>query len=472
MSFAEAVIDQSLETRTTNGMKALSSTTNANVDLFFKIGASRGKDVSAAFEAAYQNDRIAALRTIFWARDVREGAGERQLFRNLLNYIELYHPADLEMVIANVAEFGRWDDLLVFQTPEARRIAFEAIRFALRADRNGLCAKWMPRKGPIAHALRKHLDLSPKAYRKLLVGLTQVVETQMCAKDWSSINYSHVPSQAAARYQRAFTKQDGERYQAYRAELAKPKEQRDPSVKINANAIYPYEIIHNLRNKGAAFEDLAVAQWDALPNYVGDASILPVVDVSGSMGWVKCPGSSVTPMDVAISIGLYLADKNKGVFKDLVSTFSDRPTLEVMKGNLIKKLEKIEAMDVGGTTNLHALFDRVLDVAVKHKVSQADMPKLVLIMSDMQFNACMRFDDSAMEMIKRKYTAAGYETPGIVFWNIADNGNVPVKHNEKGVALVSGFSPSIVKNVLKGDELTPVAIMNQTINSPRYQVIA
>ena len=214
------------------------------------------------------------------------------------------------------------------------------------------------------------------------------------------------------------------------------------------------------------------AQWDALPRYIGDELVLPMCDVSGSMGCPVGGNDNLSCMDVCVSLGLYLADKNTGPFKDMFLTFSATPSINVLKGNLRSKLRQLETADWGMNTNLHAAFDEVLRVAVKGKVKAADMPKYLLIMSDMEFDRCTQFDDSAMQMIQRKFEAAGYEVPKIVFWNLnARAGNVPVKYNMKNVALVSGFSPSIMTAVLGAKDMSPVSVMLETLNSKRYAAI-
>lgn len=466
MTFKSAVQSVSIEARTLNNMKAQVSAMDANVDLFYKIGASRGKNITPLFETAYQKNRVLALRTLFWARDIRGGAGERQLFRDLLVFIEANHPEDLLTVIKLTPEFGRWDDLLVLQGA-GKMLAATYIAHAL-SEKNALAAKWMPRKGKVAADLRKFMELSPKQYRKLLVKTSQIVERSMCAKDWSGINYSHVPSVAAARYQKAFLKNDKDRYVAYREELKKPQEKRDPKVKINAAAVYPYDVIRSVRSGD---KDVAQAQWDAMPNYVGEASILPLVDVSGSMHTPVGENKNLMAIDVSLSLGLYLADKNRGSFKDLVLTFSSSPELLYLKGNLLSKMNQLNSQSWAMSTNLHAAFDRILEVALKGAVSQEDMPKYLLILSDMQFNQCVMYDDNAIEMIKRKYGAAGYEMPAVIFWNLNSYDNVPVSHNDKGVALVSGFSPSITRSILAAKNVTPYDVMLETLNNPRYSVI-
>ena len=462
-SFVNAVQETPVETRTINGMKTNASSMNALVDLFFAIGASRGKDMTKAFEKAIVANETLALRLLMWARDVRGGAGEREVVRKILTYMEKNHPAALERILPLIPEYGRFDDLLVFQTQAFKEKAYVIIGDALRAG-NGLAAKWMPRKGPIAVEIRNFFGMSPKQYRKSLVALTKVVEQDMCAKRWNMIEYSHVPSLAAARYQKAFNRNDPMGYAKYKSKLATGE------AKINANAVYPYDVIKSGKFGG----DYAVmqAQWDALPRYIGDELVLPMCDVSGSMGCPVGGNDNLSCMDVCVSLGLYLADKNTGPFKDMFLTFSATPKINVLKGDLRSKLRQLETADWGMNTNLHAAFDEVLRVAIKGNVKDADMPKYLLIMSDMEFDRCTRFDDSAMQMIQRKFEAAGYTLPKIVFWNLnARAGNVPVKYNAKNVALVSGFSPSIMTAVLGAKDMTPVAVMLETLNSDRYSAI-
>lgn len=466
-TFVNAVANQ--EARTANGMKARASTSNKVVDLFYNIGASRGKDIIPAFTAAYVADKNLALRVALWARDARGGAGERELFRAILKHLEKTDVDAAKAMLAKVPELGRWDDIFVFSTPEMKKAAYTMLGDALRAQ-NGLAAKWTPRKGEVAREIREFFGMSPKFYRKSLVSLTNVVETQMCAKDWDAINFSHVPSVASARYKKAFTR-NTTKFAEYVAALVKGE---DPSVKVNAGAVFPYDVLKGVNSYSNSYGktelDHIVAQWNALPNFVGDANILPLVDVSGSM---SCPAggkSTTTCMDVAVSLGLYLAEKNQGKFKDTFLTFSDTPKLMTLEGNIVEKMNQMVKSDWGMSTNLHRAFEKILDVAVSGEVPQAEMPEMVLILSDMQFNQCVRHDDSAMEMIQRKYAAAGYTAPQVVFWNLNSSDNTPVKADKSGAALVSGFSPAIVKALLAADmtEFTPEGIMLKAVMSDRY----
>ncbi len=463
-SFVQAVQSVPMESRTKNGMKTFDSSKSALVDLFFAIGASRGKDLSKEFTRALMEDETLALRLLAWARDVRGGAGERDVVRKILLSLEKNYPRQLDRFLPHLAEFGRWDDLLIFQTREFKEKAWVLIGDALR-ERNGLAAKWMPRQGPLAAEIRQFFGMSPKFYRKSLVELTNVVESKMCANAWPEINYSHVPSLAAARYQKAFKKHDPSGYEAYKAKLTTGE------AKVNANAVYPYDVIKSRRFGGD--DKVIQAQWDALPDYIGDELVLPVCDVSGSMSTPVAGNANLTCMDVSVSLGLYLADKNKGPFKDMFLTFSEKTKLQVLKGNLLDKLNQLNSAEWGMSTNLHGAFEEILKYAVKGNVAAKDMPKYILVMSDMEFNHCAKYDDSAMQMIERKYKDAGYSVPNIVFWNLnARSGNVPVKHDKSGVALVSGFSPSIMTSILAAKDMTPVSVMLETLNRPRYAVIA
>ena len=475
-SFASAVQNQSA--RTTNGMRARKSTASACVDLFFKIGASRGKDVTKDFVAAYAENREIALRIAQWVRDVRGGAGEREIFRQILTYLDKHNPADAAVLLMKVPEIGRWDDIFVLKNKENRHKAFSMLGDALRA-KNGLAAKWTPRKGELAVEIRNFFGMSPKFYRKSLVELTKVVEQEMCAKNWDEINFSHVPSLAHSRYKKAFFRNTQE-YAKYVAELTKDPKDRKVNVKINAGAVYPYDVLKGVigsyRNNYNNVELGALqAQWDAMENFIGDANVLPLVDVSGSMtckaGGAKST-SATTCLDVAVSLGLYVADKNKGKFKDTFLTFSSSPELLHLKGNIVQKVNQMVSSNWGMSTDLVKAMDKILKTAKDGNVPQEEMPEMLLIMSDMQFNQCARFDDSAMKMIARKFEAAGYELPKIVFWNLNSHDNVPVKYDARGVALVSGFSPAIMTAVLGGDadKFTPEAMMLKAVMIDRYAI--
>ena len=468
-AFVNAIANQ--EARTANGMKARKSTANACVDFFFAVGASRGKNVIPQFTAAYVENSDLALRISAWARDARGGAGEREVFRQILTHLETSAPADAEKLMAKIPELGRFDDLLVFKTKPLKEKAFTILGDALRA-KNGLAAKWTPRKGEVAAEIRQFFGMTPKQYRKTLVGMTNVVESAMCSGAWDTINYSHVPSVAHARYKKSFGRH-GTTYAEYVTKLVKGED----GVKINAGAIFPHDILKGRIGHFATTmtaQELAVveAQWAALPNYIGDASVLPLVDVSGSMTCTAGDKGTTTCMDVAVSLGLYFADKGRGAFKDCMLTFSGSPELIKLKGNINQKIDQMVKTDWAMNTNLNKAFEKILSVAVNQKVPAEDMPGTVVIFSDMQFDACVNHDDSAIQMIERKYEEAGYELPKVVFWNLHAGANVPVKFDKSGTALVSGFSPAIASAVLSGDNdgFTPTAIMLKAVMQSRYDM--
>lgn len=473
--FTEAFKKQANKTTTENGMPALVSTKSAVVDFFYKAGGMRGQDgIEGVFLDAYQEDPAAALVLAFWLRDVRGGAGERQLFRQLLAHLAETSPNVLTArFLSLVPEYGRWDDLLILHKYiEVWDRVIYIIGNALLGKKDALCAKWMPRKGDLAVKLRKDLGFTPKQYRKVLVELTKVVETQMCAKNWNKIKFEQVPSLAHSRYTNAFNR-NSSAYQAYKAKLQKGE------TEIKAGAVYPYDIVKSVLRSND--RTIANKQWEALSNYIGDASILPMVDVSGSMGCSV--GGTLTAMDVAISLGIYCAEKNEGKFKGICLTFSEIPTFVHLKSkDLLNNVNKMRSANWGMNTDFIKALDSVLDMAVRNKVKQKHMPKTLLVLSDMQFDEAQdysgwynaghvdKLDKTAMKEIKSRYKAAGYKAPNVVFWNLRDAGNVPAKKNDAGVALVSGFSPAIMKHVLADtlENLTPTAIVAEVINSDRY----
>jgi hypothetical protein len=477
MEFLDALRQEDMVTE--NGMATNSTSLNACVDLFFNIGAMRGQDkqrLIATFSKAFNEDPKRAMKLLFWARDVRGGAGERQVFKDILVYLAENHDLVLRPNLHLIPEYGRWDDLLVLVGTYLEKEAMTLISDAL-INENGLCAKWMPRKGAVAEKLRKFTGMSPKQYRKSLVGLTSVVETKMCAKDWNSIDFGKLPSVASARYQKAFGKNAYESYSAYIASLVKGE------AKINAGAVYPYDVTKSLNYGNSS---VANEQWKALPNYMEGANdmILPVVDVSGSMSCPAGGSKSVSCMDVAISLGLYISERNVGPFKDAFITFSSKPQLQVLSGSLSDRYTQMSNSDWGMSTDLEATFKLILDQATKHKLSQDKMPNKILILSDMEFNAAVssggystRFkatswNPTAQQMIEQMYADAGYKVPQIVYWNIQSrNGGVPVAFDTQGTALVSGFSPAIMTSLLGGDIESPQQIMDKTILSERYAPI-
>lgn len=474
-------------TNTTNSQVVatnVSTCLDANMDLFFIAGASRNlpeSKILALFEKAQSEDSDIFLRLVNWARDVRGGAGERRFYRLGLKFLaKTNHPKTLDFM-EKTPELGRWDDLfVVFETDNvaAHQKALEMIDTALKAG-NGLCAKWMPRDTNkkarvVATKIRNHMGLDPRAYRKLIVGLSNTVEQAMCAGNWDQIEYGKIPSVASARYRSAFGRHDYEGYNEYLGKVEKGE------AKINADAVFPHDVIRECNlgwggiNVSATAARAMDAQWNALPDYLAElddkVAMLPMCDVSGSMATGVGSGN-LTCMHVAMGLTVYLAERNQSFFKDYFITFSERPKLHKIVGKtIVEKLNNI-AQTAAYSTNINAAFKMLLAEAVKNNVSADDMPKSVVILSDMAFNCGSVGGLSHHESIKKQYAQAGYTMPNVVYWNInAQGGGAPVKYDEKGVALVSGFSPSIAKMVLSGNLADPTQIMLKTISNERYKV--
>ena len=453
-----AMQKQANKTETLNGAKAYKSTKNTVLDLFSSWGGMRGQDIIPLLRNAINDDLHLTLRCCLWGRDIRGGAGERELFRTSLKYLASNNFPTLYNLLPKIPEVGRWDDLLVLHNTQYWTAVVELVNQALK-EGNGLCAKWMPRKGPVAEALRTGIGMSPKQYRKTLVNLTKVVETQMCANKWDEINYEHVPSKATQIYKNAFKRHTPEKYNVYLQSLVKG------TAKINAGAVYPYEIIRQVNEP-----QLMEAQWKAQPDYVPEGiSFLPIIDCSGSMGWIGDKQGPVQPLEVAISLGLYLSERNKSIFKDMFVTFSEDPQFQYVKGNLQTRMEQMSTSKWGMNTNIQAVFDKLLTLAVKNNVKQEDMPTHMIIVSDMQFDHCCH-NNNNQKQIMRQFKKAGYKAPILVFWNVNDHGNKPVTEQRENTVLVSGFSPSIMKTLLKADveSITPVAQMMATLMQERY----
>ena len=456
-------------TLTDNGMITNPTSLNKCVDLFFSIGSMRGKSkdkVVNLFNEAYNENPLVASKILFWVRDVRSGAGERQTFRDVISFLTTNSPQTVRKNIGLIPEFGRWDDVLVLLGTELEDDMFSLIKTAL-SNGDGLCAKWMPRKGVVANKLRKLFRTTPKQYRKMLVGLTNVVESKMCAGDWESIEYSKIPSHAASRYQKSFNQNDNERYNEYKKCL------QDGTAKVNAGAVYPYDIVKSINMGGDTI--VSEKQWESLPNWMEGSveRILPVVDVSGSMGVEVGGNPNLSCMDVAVSLGMYISERNEGSFKDAFITFSNNPQLQYLTGSLSERLLQLRRAHWGMSTDLEAVFNLILHQAKMNNVPEGNMPTKILILSDMQFNQATRRDSlGAQSMIEAMYEEAGYTKPNIIYWNLnAKGGNFPVEFDKNGTALVSGFSPSILKSLLGGKNMTPESIMMDTVNDDRYSVV-
>jgi len=458
-NFVDAMFSN--DSLTANGAVTHSTAGIHCLDLFFIAGASRfmsEEDILKAFIRAYREDKNVALKILFWARDARGGAGEKRFFQVIMRSLSVSDPEVYEQVAIHIPTFGYWKDIFIIERPSDDTLNW--LGHQLKENENAnLLAKWFPRKGEWFVGMHKYLGVSAGAFRRRLTSMSNTVEQKMCANEWETIQYSKVPSVAGKRYTGAFYKHDGIRYASYISDVMEGKE------KMNASVLFPSDLVHKVTVDG--FNAKAYdAMWKSLPNYMEGCKerILPVCDVSGSM--------MGQPMEVSIGLGLYISERNEGPFKDLVLTFSEDPQFHKIEGNtLSEKAFNLNRANWGMNTDLIKTFNVLLDRAVAGKVAQEDMPTKLLIISDMEFDqACG--SRTNFDIIKAAYAQWGYEMPGIIFWNVNGRlGNVPVKANTMNTALVSGYSPSIIRSLLGGDELNPLAVMMKTINSERYKCI-
>lgn len=465
-----------MRTTTTNGAGAFQHTGNKLVDLFFNIGASRNnlEGIRKDFKAACTTNKLKAIAILLWARDIRHnGAGERQVFRTLLTDLLSTRNSFGGKVVSLIPEIGRFDDLKVaygtFYENQAAKIWSSAIK-----EKNVLAAKWADRKDRV---LQSALMLNEAGLRKLLSSIRKehLVESKMCAKQFNLIDYDKIPSVAGMRYAKAFRRNDGIRYQAFID---------SDTTTVNAKAAFPYDV-YRMFASGKCSDTEVQKYWDNLPDLMLSGSVLPMIDTSGSMTWFKVAGN-LCPLQIAISLGAYCSQKIDGPFNGNVMTFAAEPSfIDIKHQSAVNAFRKIEHMSVGGNTNIQAAYRLILDKAKKVNAEAKDIPKFIMIISDMQFDAACpsaitKYDYEARkyvvtkglnpetihENMTREFKAAGYELPKVIYWNMNAMGGFPTANFEKNVALVSGFSPNILKAVLKADSaiLTPESVMEEAIS--------
>jgi len=481
-ALAQAINQNSNLGFTTNGAVTHTTSDSAHVDLFMIIGSCRNNvaDAVKVFERAYYTDKALALRILFWARDCRGGAGERKVFRAIMEHLAKISPADASAIMSSgvIEELGRYDDYVALLCNDmidvsSRKSVALSIRKIIESGEGGLAAKWMPRKGIEAAKIRNLMGLTPKRYRKMLVAATNVVETKMCAKQWDDIVFKHVPSVAMARYTKAFARNAQAGFTEYKKAL------KSGAVKAKAEALFPYDVIRTVRNGD---HEVADAQWSELPNYlIGERKILPIIDVSGSMTEHVAGDSSLSCMDVAVSLGIYISERQVGPFQNLAMTFHTNPEFfKIPEGGIAAKYSFVCQQKWGGATDLQAAFSLLLSTAINNGIAQEDMPDYLFIISDMEFNEATgdylhnvsRKDQSTnFAKIEEQYKAAGYTRPNIIFWQVnARAGNVQIKFDKNGTAMISGFSPAIAKTVLECDNITPEKVMFETVMIDRYSI--
>lgn len=463
--FISSLYVETSKGRTENDAVTFIRSGSSLLDFYAQAGAMRGNKSEALdlFKKAFAEDRLKAVKILFYLRDVRGGQGERDLFRACLEWLGTDYSEIFEKVVGYVSEYGRWDDMF-FDNPKCFELIGNQLKEDSKTEKPSLLAKWLPTinassKNTKAKArfFAEKLGLSEIEYRRTIRGIRKqikAVEELMSARKWEDINYSSVPSQASRIYKNAFKEHDEVRYGEFIEKAEKGE------VKINASTLYPYQIYKSVQDD---YSRTLEALWNQLPDYTQGKNALVVADVSGSM--------SGDPMSVSVSLALYFAERNKGQFKDYFITFTGNPRLQKVQGsNLRDKMNSIERAQWEQNTNLQAVFDLILNTAIQNSTPKEELPKTIYVISDMEFDSACDTRTN-FEVIKNKYVQSGYEMPNIVFWQVdARSGkNLPVQTGERGVALVSGFSPVVFKMAVENK--TPEEIMLDTINSERYSKI-
>ena len=497
MSYLENLKTEADLTRTLNGDKAHGSTGDACLDLFAVAGGIRYQRVSEQlrlFERAYIENPELAMKLLFHLRDIRDGMGERELFRTLLKHVACTWPASAKKNVAWVAEFGRWDDLLCLLGTPAEEDAVKVIRWQLAEDEAALkrrqvgdegahislLAKWLPSDNTssretrmLAQQLIRALGMKRKEYRAMLTGLRAriaLTECKLTFRQPGKVNYEAVPAQAMLKYRNAFQRKDSKRYTDYLRAVGEGEK------RIHTETLFPYEVLRpffkgdewwvNNAEGMMALEQL----WNHLPGTVGNANAISVVDTSGSM---FCSRGPLKPALISMAMGLYCAERCEGVFHNHLITFENVPHLVTVRGNSLRdKLKYLETLPWGNSTNLEAVFDLILRAAVRSHAKQEEMPQVLYIFSDMEFNHAVRDPDkSVYENAREAFEAAGYQMPAVVFHNVNSwQMQTPVTARTRGTALTSGAGSHALAHRFDGN-VTPMAHMLRVLNGERYAMI-
>ncbi|WP_295092524.1 DUF2828 family protein [Ruminococcus sp.] len=474
---------------TENGGTAYRSTESFCLDMFFKAGAMRNstaKEIADVVTRAYAENPDKTMKIIFFARDARGGLGERRFFRCAVSALVKTAPKAVEKNIPLFAEYGRFDDLCVLLGTSLENAAAKEIKAQLDKDisvmntkgQASLLAKWLPSVNASSKDTRNKgrrmaalLGMSEPTYRRTLSALrtyTDILENRLRERDYT-FNYEVQPSCAMFKYRRAFIRNDNERYMGYLNNV------HNGTAKLNADRLFPYDIVRAALagNISEAERKSLDAAWKSLPDLTASRreNAIAVIDGSGSM---TCGCGGIRPIDAALSLGIYFAEHNRGAFADHFITFSEKPCLVEIKGkDIVEKVRYCNTFNEVANTNLEAVFMLILRTAVKNKVSAADMPSKLYIISDMQFDYCVvgGNDDVLFKAMRKLYNKHGYDLPEIVFWNVnARCDAMPVTRSETGAALVSGYTPSVFDMVM-GGEISPEAVMDKILASKRYAPI-
>jgi hypothetical protein len=480
MNFSEAMREENKFTRTENGAVALNTTSNALLDLFGTIGALRDADtnrIETLFAEAYKQDAIFATKIVFYARDIRGGLGERKTFRTLIRYMSEKHPEAIRPNLDLIGVFGRYDDMYELIGTPLESDMWAAMKKQFEEDLKNmndgnaisLLAKWIKTADASSPATRKLGILTAQKlgypvynFKRIVRNMRKqigVVESLMSAGRWDEIKYSEVPSRAMMIYRKAFMKHDEQRFSDFINKAEKGE------VKINASTLFPYDIVEKFMY-GNESSKVLEAQWKALPDYVEKGTnALIMADVSGSMYG--------RPMATSIGLAIYFAERNTGAYHNLFMTFSGEPETVILKGETLKqKIRNVGKAKWGMNTDLKAAFDRVLEIAEDNHVAPEEMPKAIVVISDMEIDRCGNKDWSFYDKMAAKFAKHGYVIPNIIFWNVNSRHDVfHADSSRKGVQLASGQSVTVFKQILQNLGYNPVEAMENTINSDRYSCI-
>lgn len=496
---------------TENGMTGYKTTFHPLLDMNFKISSYRHlkdedicKDINKIVTEA--EDAQYLLKFLFMVRDVREGQGERRLFRvalkHLVDNVNFTNKSEVitDLIKNQIATYGRFDDLFIFMDTEYEQVLVDTIKNQLRADFKNmqehksvsLLAKWMPSENTsseatktLAKKIRKALGADSKTYRKTLSALRaylKVTETYTSANEWDKIDYNQVPSKANLKYKDAFLKHDEERRRDFLAALRVGVDKDGKAVKINSSVNYPHEVVSKYMNHSTwscrlkDYDETLEQLWKNLKQKEGLNDTIVVRDGSGSMTCQIGDGST-TALDVSTALALYCAERLNGTFKDKFITFSrDAKLVDLSKDtSLQSKLLRAYRENDCSNTNIENVFNLILNTAVQGGISPEDMPKQILIISDMEFDAGRSWgfnaDTNVFNIASAKYAQHGYKLPKLVFWNVNSRTNtIPLKQNENGVILVSGFSVNTLNMVLNG-ETDPFKALVKELEVERYSAI-
>ena len=485
MNFAQSVKNQSTNISnrklTENGAVAYSSMSNDLLDLFATIGALRPcseQEIETKFSRAFAQDRLLATKMLFYCGNIRGGLGERRTFRICLKWLANNYPAIVNKNMSLIPLFNRWDSLFVLVGTSCEEKMWHFIEATLEQDMRdmsskkaiSLLAKWMPSENTssqetrkLARKAMKQLGLEPRSYRKILSKMRKyldVIERKMSANEWEAIKYNTVPSYAMKNYSDAFRKHDYARFTEYLDSVKNGK------TKINASTLYPYDLVHKIWGNR---NETAELQWKSLPNYVeGENNYIVMADVSGSM-WGR-------PIETSIGLATYFAERATSDYHNLYMTFTYDPHFIELNDNmsLREKVEQVRKTDIGYSTDLMKAFDYILNHAVQNQISSEDMPKALIVISDMEIDSYFRPNKNwdFMQTVRWKFANAGLKSPKLIMWNVEARNDTFLTKDED-VILVSGQSPAIFKRLcdnLSGK--TNWEIMLETLNDKSYDCVS